>query len=79
MNLKKMLNEGSQEHSVYTVRFYFCDILEQAKLICSDKKQFICGLGLKVGISFTRKLFGVIEIFCILVLVIIIWMYVKTD
>lgn len=40
-----MLDKRSQIHRVYTIRFYFCDILEQTKLIHCDKK---------VGISSIR-------------------------
>lgn len=60
---------------MYITKSYFCDILEEAKLVHSDRKQFIGCLDWKVGIY--RETFWVIEIFIILTLVIVTWVYVK--
>lgn len=60
--------------------FYFYDILEQEKLISSDRKQ-VRGYtrpeddGVELTKRDTRKLSGVVEMFCILFQVLVSWMY----
>lgn len=54
--------------TVYKVRFHFCDVLEQAKPIQSDKEHFRGLLGLKVGGKLKearRTVFGLGELFCV--------------